>query len=346
MKAMPSSNSGGVWFPAVQVGTGVDKYTERLVLALNKKGIRAEVTWLPRRAEYLPISVSVPTVPSWASVVHANTWLHRRFIPDDLPLVVTAHSCVHDPSFRPYKSFIQSLYHQLWIRRCESSSIKNASVVTAVSKYTAAVTANVFSAPDIKTIYNWIDANNFPLREKSTRNKSEPFRILVIGSLNKRKGSDLLPAIMRQLGKGFELRVTGSLNDWGDISDMTDRIKNIGYLKSMTDLVSAYHSSDVLLFPTRLEGFGLVAVEAMSCGLPVVASNCSSLPEVVGRDFPELLCEVDNVTDFVKAIRNLRDSDSLYERAVGAGRERALHIFSEERAMNSYIDLYRSLGAI
>ena len=43
-----------VWFPAVRAGTGTDVFTERLVEGLNKRGIRAEITWLPLRAEYAP----------------------------------------------------------------------------------------------------------------------------------------------------------------------------------------------------------------------------------------------------------------------------------------------------
>ncbi|MEX2474378.1 glycosyltransferase family 4 protein [Marinobacter sp.] len=341
---MTSAGSGGVWFPAVQVGTGVDKYTERLVLALNKRGVRAEITWLPKRAEYFPFSVSVPEAPSWASLVHVNSWLHSRFIPDNLPLVVTVHSCVHDPMLIPYKSCAQSWYHQLWVKRCEALSIRKATAVTAVSAYTATMTEHIFDTSGIKTIYNWVDTEAFPERKTVTKCKSKPFRVLCIGSLNKRKGSDLLPAIMRELGEGFELRVTGNLHDWGNISDIAHRVKNIGYLRSVADLVHEYHSNDVLLFPTRLEGFGLVAVEAMSCGLPVVASNCSSLPEVVGPDMPELLCEVDDVVGFARAIRNLRDSNGLYERSVKIGRKRVLNKFSEERAVNSYIELYQSLG--
>lgn len=343
---MPLPGKGGVWFPAVRVGTGVDQYTERLVLALNKNGVRAEITWLPHRTEYLPHSVIAPEAPSWASIVHVNSWLHQRFIPRDLPLVVTVHSCVHDPLFKPYKSWMQDLYHSLWIKKCELNLLRNASTITAVSAYTGAVTERIFEISGVKTIYNWVDTTAFSTRGISERSKSQPFRILYIGSLNKRKGSDLLPPIMRELGEGFELKITGNLADWGDVSDIGSRIKNIGHLKSVPELVRAYHSSDVLLFPTRLEGFGLVAAEAMSCGLPVVASDCSSLPEVLGEDMPELLCEVDNVAGFVRAIRKLSCSDSLYDQAVQAGRQRVLKYFSEDRAVNSYIETYRSLGLV
>ncbi len=43
-----------IWFPTVRTGTGTDVFTERLVKGLNEQGIKAEITWLPLRAEYAP----------------------------------------------------------------------------------------------------------------------------------------------------------------------------------------------------------------------------------------------------------------------------------------------------
>ncbi len=78
-----------VWFPAVRAGTGSDKFTLQLCEALNARGIRAGITWLPHRAEYLPWTVRVPPVPGWANIVHVNTWLHPRFLPRGIPVVAT-----------------------------------------------------------------------------------------------------------------------------------------------------------------------------------------------------------------------------------------------------------------
>ena len=79
----------GVWFPTVRTGTGAQKFTERLVAALQKRGIRAAITWLPHRAEFLPWTVAVPQPPDWARIVHVNSWLPARFIPGHLPVVAT-----------------------------------------------------------------------------------------------------------------------------------------------------------------------------------------------------------------------------------------------------------------
>src|SRR5690606_37416690 len=63
-----------VWFPTIQAGTGTDVFTQRLCDGLNARGVRAQITWLPHRAEYVHWTVPAPPPPAWANVVHANSW--------------------------------------------------------------------------------------------------------------------------------------------------------------------------------------------------------------------------------------------------------------------------------
>ena len=68
-----SSTAPAIWFPTVRTGTGTDVFTQRLVADLSKRGVRAEITWLPLRAEYAPWTVPIPQPPAWATVAHVNT---------------------------------------------------------------------------------------------------------------------------------------------------------------------------------------------------------------------------------------------------------------------------------
>jgi glycosyltransferase involved in cell wall biosynthesis len=68
-----------------------------------------------------------------------------------------------------------------------------------------------------------------------------------------------------------------------------------------------------LLFPTVREGFGLAAVEAMACGLPVVATNSSALPEIVTHEKGGFLCKLGDIDAFATAIQILADSSLLRE---------------------------------
>lgn len=329
-----------IWFPTIRTGTGTDIFTIRLAEALNQRGIRAEIAWLPHRAEYAPWTVAVPIQPAWANIVHINSWLHRRFIPSGLPLVVTLHSCVHDPSFTPYKDLVRVLYHRAWIKPCESHNLRQATTVTAVSRYTAEQARQVFGRDTIQTIYNWVDTDVFCPDRRSTPH--QPFRLLFVGKPSRRKGCDLLPDILRRLGPGFELYYTGTPEDLG-VSEIPENMIALGRFEGDAALVAAYREVDALLFPSRLEGLSLVMLEAQACGRPVIAADTSSLPEVVEHGQTGILCPVDQVESFVAAARRLRDQPDSWQRMCQAGRARATMLFGESSAVNAWINTYRRL---
>lgn len=326
-----------IWFPTVKTNTGTDRFTEQLVLALNQKGFRAEITWLPHYAEYLPWLVPIPQKPSWANVTHINSWLHSRFLQQEgMPLIVNVHLCVQDSSLAPYKSWYQKKYHQLWVTPIERNMIEQADRVIAVSKYTADQVASFFRKSNIEFIYNGIDTSIFtPLPNKKT---NYPFRILFAGSQSHRKGFDMLPEVMRQLGPDFELYYTGGLNT--KFQHLPKNMQPLQYLSYPIGMADAYRKADALLFPTRLEGFGLVVAEAMACGLPVVTSNNSALPEVIEQDVSGFLCSQNDISAFVDAIRQLANNEALRKRMTEAARQRVEQNFGVDRMVESYIQVY------
>jgi len=334
----------GIWFPAVRAGTGADVFTLRLVAALKQRGHRAEITWLPHHAEYAPWTVPPPAPPSWANIVHVNSWLHKRFIPANLPVVVTLHSCVHDPAFTPYKNLPRRLYHRLWVKRCEAESMDRASSITAVSRYTAQQAMLAFGRRDIVPVHNWIDTTRFSPSER--QKPHHPFRLLFVGKPSKRKGADLLSEIMRRLGPDFELRFTGTSEELRAYGAIPSKIVPMGRIQDEDALIETYRNSDALLFPTRLEGFGLVALEAQACGLPVISSNCSALPEVLEHENTGILCSPDEVGSFVGAARRLRQDSTTWSLMCKNARHHAVKHLNEDRALHHYLDIYHELLSV
>jgi glycosyltransferase involved in cell wall biosynthesis len=340
MTFLNNQSTPAVWFPTIKAGTGTDVFTIRLVKALKKRGIKADITWLPHRAEYAPWSVSRPLPPRWANVVHINSWLPQRFVPQHLPLVVTSHHCVHDPFSTPYKDFVRRLYHRLWIKHCEAKNISHASKVTAVSQYTARQTTQVFGRSGIEVIYNWIDTEIYtPVLRPHPH---DPFHLLFVGKPSRRKGSDLLLEIMERLGSEFELRYTGLPQDL-DKAKLPSNIIPIGHLKDETALIEAYQNADALLFPSRLEGFGLVMLEAQAIGRPVIATNGSSLSEVAIQNLTGLLCPIDDIDAFANAAHTLRESPKRWKKMCENAAVHAKDHFAEESAIDAWIDLYRRI---
>jgi glycosyltransferase involved in cell wall biosynthesis len=98
-----------------------------------------------------------------------------------------------------------------------------------------------------------------------------------------------------------------------------------------------YESAAAFVFPSRYEGFGLPPLEAMACGSPVITSNVSSLPEVVGD--AAVLVNPENVFDIARGIRDVLLNEHLREEMVRRGREQASR-FSWERTARQVLEIY------
>lgn len=328
-----------IWFPTVRCGTGTDVFTIALVEGLKKRGIRAEITWLPHYAEYLPWLVTKPQKPDWANIIHINSWLHPTFLPDNIPIVANIHLCVQDKALLPYKSLAQKLYHQLWITPIERHNIKQANKVIAVSHYTAKQVAAFFDINNIDVIHNGVDTTIFSPAQNTKTNR--PFRILYAGNHSKRKGFNLLPEIMQKLGSKFELYYTGDRNSIPN--NLPKNMHALPRLNYPLEMAKAYQNADVLLFPTRLEGFGLVAAEAMACGLPVIASNNSALPEVITHEVTGFLCPQDDANAFVKTIQYLATKPEYLKKIGDSAHVKSRQKFGLNTMVNNYIKIYEEI---
>lgn len=329
-----------VWFPTIRAHSGTDVFTECLVEGLRRRGIQAEITWLPLRAEFAPWTVPVPKPPAWANIVHVNSWFPVRYVPRSLPVIVTTHHNVHDPLFRFYLSPAQRVYHRFWIKAVEAAILDRATHIVAVSRFTAASISQTFGAKNIHVIHNGIDLDG-PFQPERNSCPHHPFRLIYIGNWSKRKGSDLLGTIMEELGKTFELRYTVGKKNKGP-SKVPTNCTSLGRLNSPEDIARALRQSDAMLFPSRLEGFGLAVLEAMACGLPVIAAHASALPEVIEHNVTGLLCPQDDIQAFVKAARRIANDPNLWCQMCRNARQRVERLFNLDRMINSYLQLYRA----
>jgi glycosyltransferase involved in cell wall biosynthesis len=120
-----------------------------------------------------------------------------------------------------------------------------------------------------------------------------------------------------------------------------DQVRFTGYVDE-ADLPALYSAARVFLYPSLYEGFGLPPLEAMACGAPVVASNASSLPEVVGE--AGLTHDPNDARAITSAIVSLLGSEQTHEHFIRAGIERAAR-FSWDRAATETQALYEEVIA-
>lgn len=333
------NNTAAIWFPIVRTGTGTDVFTERLVAELRKYGVRAEITWLPLRAEYAPWTVPVPPVPEWASVAHVNSWLHSRFIPKSLPIIATIHHAVHHPDAQAYKGYIRAAYHRYWIAPNERRVLSKAKKAIAVSQFVADATKETLLNRDMQVIYNGVDVEVFKPGNR-LRQENENFRLLYVGSWMARKGVDLLAPIMRELGEGFELRYTGGAAAMHAKPDMPVNMHDIGRLQGDAAVVSAMQEVDALLFPSRSEGFGLVAAEAMACGLPVIAFRETCLEEILEDGVTGRLLPLGDICAVAEAVRAMAKNRASLQRMSIAARRHVVSKFGLPAMLDAYLNTY------
>jgi len=114
-------------------------------------------------------------------------------------------------------------------------------------------------------------------------------------------------------------------------------VRFFGFVPELT-LVALYKTADVFVFPSLYEGFGLPPLEAMANGTPVVTSNISSLPEVVGD--AALTVDPYNIDDIAVAVRRILSEPELRARLIDSGRRRARR-FSWERSVSQVHQAYQ-----
>jgi glycosyltransferase involved in cell wall biosynthesis len=121
-----------------------------------------------------------------------------------------------------------------------------------------------------------------------------------------------------------------------------DRMILTGYRDDVPDVLGAM---DVFLFPTHSEAFGLVIVEAMAMGVPVVSADCDGVPDIVVEGETGLLADPRDVTALTDAIGSLLEDDELRKSFGQSGMRRARELFSEDRMCGEMEDLYKDLIA-
>ena len=107
------------------------------------------------------------------------------------------------------------------------------------------------------------------------------------------------------------------------------------------DMVGCYNSIDILCMPSINEGFGYAAAEAMSCGRPVIVSDASSLPEVVGPD--GMIFPVDDAVTLRGMISRLAGDPGSRAAAGVRGRNRVVEVFSIGRMLDDVEDYFREM---
>lgn len=151
--------------------------------------------------------------------------------------------------------------------------------------------------------------------------------------------NDRVPSRLLLVGEGPELpKIDCKVRKLG----LSDRVYFLGKQDEVAQVISL---ADVMLLPSEKESFGLVALEAMACGVPTVASNAGGIPELISHGETGYLAPIGDTGAMSQYVLKLLTDPQLYRQFSQAGIERATHRFCNDSITSEYEKIYyRILG--
>ncbi len=231
----------------------------------------------------------------------------------------------------------------------------------AVGRSAAASIANTLKLPPgyFDVVTNGVDTDHFsPTEDRATVRRrlhlpTDRFIVLTVGNLKPIKGHDVLLKAVRELGSNAE-RMTfvlvgrdyaeGKLRRWADVHLCN---RDIRFAGEQQDVLSFYQAADAFVLPSQWEGLSNALLEAMSCGLPVIATAVGGNCDLIEDGRTGLLVEPDAPNPLAAAIRSLFSGAAGDARKMSmgtAGRETVLTRFSLSKTIEAYADRYTAIA--
>jgi N-acetyl-alpha-D-glucosaminyl L-malate synthase BshA len=230
--------------------------------------------------------------------------------------------------------------------------IEQSDGVTAVSQYLSRATCETFGVCNITVIPNFINGSDYARRPDArlVERFAPDGEKLIVHLSNFRpvkrapdcveifaRIADRVKANLIMVGDGPDRAcVEWLVNKYG----LSDRVHCVGKQPRIVDYLSM---ADVLLLPSELESFGLAALEAMACEVPVIASRVGGLPEVIEDGVNGFMLEMGDVEAMARAALKILESGDLRAEMGRRARTSALDRFSTEKIIPMYEDDYRQI---
>jgi glycosyltransferase involved in cell wall biosynthesis len=239
---------------------------------------------------------------------------------------------------------------QLYFRRLVPAMLRRARMVVAVSEATRRRVLEAYGLPParVRTVLNGFDAERFGPEGPALNDGGLPY-VLFVGNLLPHKNLPRLVEAFARATASTPARLViaggGRPRAIAHLQALAERARATVEIRSFVapaELAPLLRGARALVLPSLAEGFGLPAVEAMACGTPVIASNVSALPEVVGD--AALLVDPLDTAALGDAIARVLADDRLRKELSARGLQRATR-FSWAQCGAALLDVAREVAA-
>ena len=232
-------------------------------------------------------------------------------------------------------------------------SIEQSDGVSTVSRFLKEKTLTNYNIEkEISVINNFVDTNLYkPNGTLKLRKHIAPNNEKVIVHTSNFRPVKRVPETIRILEK-VRKEIPAKLVLVGDGPDrsecerlcrelsLCDHVKFLGKQNGLVDILNA---SDLFLIPSQSESFGLAALEAMSCGLPVVSSSVGGLPELISHNKTGYIAEIGDIDRMAKYVIELFTNEKKYDLFSKAARKRVEENFDKEKIIPQYEKFYEKI---
>jgi N-acetyl-alpha-D-glucosaminyl L-malate synthase BshA len=232
-------------------------------------------------------------------------------------------------------------------------SIEKSDGVTAVSRFLKEKTLTNYSCEtEIQVIPNFVDTDLFKPHENGEfRNAIAPRGEKLLIHTSNFRTVKRVPDTIRVFEK-VQKEIPSKLILVGDGPDrsecerlcrqleLCDKVKFLGKQDGLVEILS---SSDLFLIPSQSESFGLAALEAMACGLPVISSSVGGLPELVKHNETGFIAEIGDVDRMAKYALELLTNEKKYKLFSENSRQRAVNKFDKSKVVPLYEEYYEHI---
>jgi N-acetyl-alpha-D-glucosaminyl L-malate synthase BshA len=232
-------------------------------------------------------------------------------------------------------------------------SIEKSDGVTTVSRFLKEKTLTNYSIEaDIRVIPNFVDTNLFkPESHGDFRKAIAPNGEKILVHTSNFRPVKRVPDTIRIFEKvqkeiPAKLILVGDGPDRSECErlsrqlDLCDTVKFLGKQEGLVEILS---SSDLFLIPSQSESFGLAALEAMACGLPVISSSVGGLPELVKHNETGFIAEIGDVDRMAKYALELLGNEKKYKLFSENSRQRAVNKFDKSIVVPLYEEYYEQI---